>query len=374
VNADFGLSDGNFLKLLFFSGEHKDFSLNWYTSVGAAMMITLILNIVTPHAMALMSWCCLDARRRKKMRNKAVTQRELNLAYEGSRFSIESRYSTLMVALICCFTYASGMPLLIPTAMASFFTAYWMDKISLLRVNNRPPNMPPALAQIAVWSMVIGAVLHLCMSIWMFGSDSIFKSETFKVSDITGAVNLTDEGATNAADAIDAWLKGLSTGVDTGGALAARLTRFNTIPQVTILFLMACGIVLYFVFGQFLATIIGFLCNVCLCGRCGSGSARISPTERRWIPAYTDRYFEYEAPHDGEGDGSTKTNARLVGLSDAEITEGWRLDELQNGRSVRVKQWTEAKSERAGEKKRTWEVMRDTGCHSYDIEKNPKYV
>ena len=93
VNADFGLTDGHVLRGIFFNGKFTDFTLGWYGTVGGAIILTLLVNMVTPHIAPLLRWCCTDSLRRKRMRRKALTQRELNRAYEGSRFSIEYRYS-----------------------------------------------------------------------------------------------------------------------------------------------------------------------------------------------------------------------------------------------------------------------------------------
>ena len=390
VNANFGLDAASPLRLLFFNGEYGDFVVGWYAQIGAAIMTTLILNIVTPHISPFFKWCCLDALRRRRMRRRAVTQRHLNQAYEGTRFSVEYRYSTVIVAMTCCLLYSAGMPFLIPVAFLSFLVAYWMDKIAILRVHARPPKFPPSLARLAYWALMVAVFFHLCFAIWMYGSDTVLQSDTFRLSDLTGAEDDT-------AKAFDAWLLGTTaaasttatssttTAVVSGGTLVARLSRYNVLPLFLILVLLVTWFFFYLVLGRLLGAVLGFACNLLCCGRCHTGSAQISPEQRRYLPAYTSRYFMHRESPDPVRGADPAVDPKsgqavapdLRGLTNDEIDEGWRLDELVDGQSVIVKKWPkkgfyDGVRHNAGEKKRTWEVIRDAGCHSYLIQRNPK--
>ena len=75
----------------FFRGEHRDFSVGWYQSVGTTFIVTLLLNVVEPHIMVGFNFllmrikiCCC--------RRSRVMQYDLNALYTGFDFEPEVRY------------------------------------------------------------------------------------------------------------------------------------------------------------------------------------------------------------------------------------------------------------------------------------------
>lgn len=51
----------------------------------------------------------------------------------GRLLQVSDRYAMNLVIFFVCFIYASGMPLLLLLAAASFFVGYWADKFLFLR-------------------------------------------------------------------------------------------------------------------------------------------------------------------------------------------------------------------------------------------------
>ena len=104
--------------------------------------------------------------------------------------------------------------------------------------------------------------------------------------------------------------------------------------------------------------------NVLSCGRCGS-TEQIAP-ERKFLPGYTEDHVTFVADSN-EGH-----------LTRVEKEQGWVCKQNSDGILLRYKVWMEDGSmselrHHKGEKKKTWQVIRDTALHTYDISENPNY-
>ena len=82
------------------SGKYTDFTVEWYNNVGVTVMLTMFVNIFTPHIGGIIAYLkngffrCLDRNCRKDMRKtKQVMQEEYEALYLGPEFMIEIRYS-----------------------------------------------------------------------------------------------------------------------------------------------------------------------------------------------------------------------------------------------------------------------------------------
>ena len=118
--------------------------------------------------------------------------------------------------------------------------------------------------------------------------------------------------------------------------------RFSTLPVVAVWLLLVAFLILKFLLGHLCGSVLGFAFNIICCGRCHFGSSRIAPDQaRRWLPSYTGTFYIL---HDEEVDAVAREAAKLDhkgdiakkekslhGLTDDEIDEGWRMDELADG-------------------------------------------
>lgn len=83
-----------------FSGKYPDFTVDWYRVVGTTISFTMLINIVSPHAGALIGMfttsifrsldqsCCCNPKRTKQR-----LQEDYEALYTGPEFLIEIRYS-----------------------------------------------------------------------------------------------------------------------------------------------------------------------------------------------------------------------------------------------------------------------------------------
>ena len=115
-----------------------------------------------------------------------MTQRSLiNLAYAGNKFHLEKRFATMFVTLLCCMAFSGGMPFLLPVTALSFGLAYWADKVAVLRTANHPSGYPPELAYVAIKCMLFALLVHLSVTIWMYGNTEVLSSDALNISGVT---------------------------------------------------------------------------------------------------------------------------------------------------------------------------------------------
>jgi hypothetical protein len=118
-----------------FAGKYTDFTVEWYRVVGATIVLTMMINIISPHIGAfgkifmkgvfrcLDRGCTCDKRKTRKL-----LQDEYNEVYSGPEFNIEVRYAQSMTTIFIIMIYSSGMPLLYLVGTCQFFMMYWVDK------------------------------------------------------------------------------------------------------------------------------------------------------------------------------------------------------------------------------------------------------
>jgi len=151
-----------------FAGSFSDFTELWYGVVGAQLMITVITTIVQPvipMITSAMSGCLLPLTT-KNLPSQAM----LNKAYEGEEFLLSTRYGIILTVLFVCFTYSSGMPILLLFASVICLFIYWTDKVQLLRFSRLPPQYSAKLALYFVDLMPYAVMLHLFFGVWIFSA------------------------------------------------------------------------------------------------------------------------------------------------------------------------------------------------------------
>lgn len=182
-------------------GDYDDFTSKWYTNVGSQIATTMLLNAIVPnfwlvwHVVVKAWWrrrrgwntkvrasrapACLRARpitRRCRCWSRQVTQRELDLLFAGDDFDLSTRYPDTMNTLFTCVAFSGGQPVLLFIASGTFVVQYWIDKWLLLRHFRIPPAYDHQLSAWAINILPFCIFIHICMSMWAYGSDDIFVS------------------------------------------------------------------------------------------------------------------------------------------------------------------------------------------------------
>ena len=100
VNANLNLFPDGFPIL---AGEYDDFTIEWYRVVGSTIILTLFLNVFTPHITNFMfnfirmcKRCCDRGCHCDKSHTKQILQEDYEGIYIGPDFLLEFRYSSLL--------------------------------------------------------------------------------------------------------------------------------------------------------------------------------------------------------------------------------------------------------------------------------------
>jgi len=159
-----------------FGGVFDDFNSDWYQKVGVAILLTMLINVVSPHCVsvarvflrAIMRCCC---------KCRAKDQESLELLYENPDFTLAANCGQLLNTLFCTLIYSSGLPLLVPFATITVFLVYWCDKFVLLRGSKRPPAFDQSVVEMVVSWIFVAILIHAGFAIWMYGMVDIFPVE-----------------------------------------------------------------------------------------------------------------------------------------------------------------------------------------------------
>jgi len=147
------------------TGDLKDLTPRWYTEVGYALVLSMIVNSVSQRVQTLVRHWHFQ-RKRTAGRQSAVTQRQLNTAYDGAEFVMSTRYGEILNVIFVTLTFSAGLPVLVPLAAVSFMVHYLVDMFEFTRVSKLPPRFNSQLAQGACDMLTYAAIGHLLFATW----------------------------------------------------------------------------------------------------------------------------------------------------------------------------------------------------------------
>lgn len=154
----------------------KEFTSEWYETLGTAIMVVQIGGIFTAHAMKFIQYTMYKRNLHKAKVSPlfAATQGELNKLHVGPDFRFAENYAQYMSTFFVCMTFSLGMPLLNWVAFINFLLAYVVDKSFFINIAASPARLNFKLTR-AVRALVPWAiVLHMCMSIWTMTNSDVF--------------------------------------------------------------------------------------------------------------------------------------------------------------------------------------------------------
>lgn len=195
----------------FLSGKYGDFSAEWYQDVGVSLMLTMIINILSPHLNTFVTYLRLEIKRFwdrgctfDYSRTKQDTQRDLDTLYRGPKFDLAQRYAQILTTIFITYLLSAGMPLLHVIGFCGIFITYWADKfstfaivkrcdfsesiaIAFLRITRSPPLYDAKIARMTGSLLPYAVVLHCCVALWMFSNSLIFQTVSNRSSSIFAA-------------------------------------------------------------------------------------------------------------------------------------------------------------------------------------------
>jgi hypothetical protein len=164
------------------AGDHADFTVAWFNSAGTAFMLTMMLNIVVPHAKVWAMYpvhslkiyfdgfkCCGKPWQTHR-RSRQVVQHDLQELLVGPEWELAARYGQILNVIFVTMMFSSTMPLLNFLAVANFTGIYIVDKCAFLRLYKTPPMYDESLALAAAKQMNLAVVMHCCFGAWAFSN------------------------------------------------------------------------------------------------------------------------------------------------------------------------------------------------------------
>ncbi|DBA00720.1 TPA: LOW QUALITY PROTEIN: hypothetical protein N0F65_001191 [Lagenidium giganteum] len=180
------------------NGKYSDFTPTWYSDVGVALILTMIINTFSPHVFVIIQYlsqkgsrcwdrgCSFD-----KSMTKQVTQRDLEALYRGPKFDLASRYSQILTTIFITYLFSAGMPLLNYVGLLALIITYWADKFTFLRIARSPPLYDGKIASATGSLLPYAVLLHSLVAMWMYSNADIFQSE----SDVSAALRTKTSSA-----------------------------------------------------------------------------------------------------------------------------------------------------------------------------------
>eukprot|EP00753_Platysulcus_tardus_P018673 PLAT7004.19.p1 GENE.PLAT7004.19~~PLAT7004.19.p1 ORF type:complete len:1050 (+),score=341.53 PLAT7004.19:205-3150(+) len=346
-----------------FQGRFEDFTAEWYSSVGASLCVTVLMQIFVPHLPPLAQRHMLLPFRRWWKKRKICTQEQLNHAYTPPPFELALRYPEILNTVFVALFYSSGMPILLLLAAIAVFVTFWTDKYLLLRFYKRPPQYDETLSQVTAGILPSALAMHLAIACWMYGNNDVIKSLPLDVGLVTNVAGPQELSPAEVQAAYESYLNEVRS-YDALGILP-RVIRINVFPMFLLLLLAGSWFLLQETLLRLLRGCWGQLRGLVGDSKYLPISDKTAGPDRNWNPPFCGIYAQEMDPREH------------LTLSAAELADGWKLEDY-GGKQLRFKVWKEDGviahvRHLTGQRKRTWEVMRDSQLHTYDIEMNPSY-
>lgn len=160
-------------------GLYSGMGKGWYTSVGSALCVTMLLNVIVPQ-ISFVQKVVLAGLKRRVLGPRARTQGQLDALYTPPRWEIERSYAIVLNTLLTTLMYAAGMPLLVLFAAVALGITYAINRVFLFKFVHQPPNFDASLGKNFSNYMLGMAVLHLAMTAYILSENELLHSEVFE--------------------------------------------------------------------------------------------------------------------------------------------------------------------------------------------------
>jgi len=227
-------------------GEHRDYSAAWYRTVGVALTIVMLANVVIPHLTPL-AFCgmtgaklCWDRRCScDKTITRAVTEQQLVEQLTGPEFLIAERIAQIYTTIFVCVVYSTGLPLLLAVATVSMLGFWATDFMLFVCVYRKPAPIDGSLSGLFASMLPFAAILHMAMGMWMMTHPSIFPPDDA----LSSAARFTASLGAGQAEVQEIFgtlsdFQSLLASID-GSELAVgeRVSRTHALPHLALLLL-----------------------------------------------------------------------------------------------------------------------------------------
>ena len=300
-----------------------------------------------------------------------VMQHDLNMLEVGPVFDSTTHTAHLLTLLFFAMTFAPGLPLLMPLCCFAFIMYFRIDKYLLCRFYQKPPQLGDAAIRVVISQLPWAAVIRLAFACWMLGNHTILPDK-----------------------------EDLVAGADTDtSSVRAHIARDNTLPLLILMVLIIVAKTVLKLF-EYIPIVWVFKVFFIVCSEMESSKKQaqvakmasnqpvvsIHPWElvktgdlnRQQVAPFTGEYVRFIKHKDEIPDTCMQmcSYAYLTNIEEAELEDGWEIRH-QGDFVIKVKIWRDVKKRskhRRGDLKKTYEVIADHRCATYNIERIPAYV
>ena len=106
--------------------------------MGASLTLTMFVNALSPHILSVLNLAFRPLVVFFKRRH-ATSQGELNEAYLGQTFHIETRLAFIVTTVFVSLIFCGGLPILLPFACVTTILCKWVDRYMVCKVCPQPP-------------------------------------------------------------------------------------------------------------------------------------------------------------------------------------------------------------------------------------------
>ena len=247
-------------------GKYSDFSNGWYNNVGVALMSTMLINMVAPHAYPVFAGC-MYCRKMGDPELTAPTQRDLNTKLLGPHDNTALRYAQLYNTVFVCFSFATGMPLMMPILAASVLLFYWVDKGTFMWYYRTPKTSGTLMQATMSNLMPIALVLHLGIGVWQLSAVPNLQQVANGVTAYKSLNTVTQPWVTR----VTVWSSTLDNPLLSMGL--QRVTQAGVLPLLIMFLVIIAALVLQFLakaLGRAICTAFNVLTCNCVGERCRS--------------------------------------------------------------------------------------------------------
>eukprot|EP00397_Hematodinium_sp_SG-2012_P005840 GEMP01005864.1.p1 GENE.GEMP01005864.1~~GEMP01005864.1.p1 ORF type:complete len:645 (+),score=98.37 GEMP01005864.1:250-1935(+) len=164
-----------FTNIFKLKGGLEDFHRQWYSRVGVAIILTMLVQAFSPHCIQVAIYPLSNCIRKCRSL-RAKTQLDLNNLYTWPQFQLAVRLAGLLNVMFSTMLYSAGLPFLSISAMITFFLVYFCDKFLLLRASKMPPAYDQTIILVFKQVLPFACFLHSAFAIYMFGNKNLFPS------------------------------------------------------------------------------------------------------------------------------------------------------------------------------------------------------
>lgn len=225
-------------------GSYQDINAQWYTAVGATLVVTIFMEIFTTTVPPLLMACSTPLIACCLSRGKA-TQEALNEVYELPQWNLASRLAQSLNIIFCVVMYAGGMPILYLLGVLYCLVAYWMDRLCLLRGSCRPPAYKEDIMKMMGKLLPFAAMLHTLVAAWTFGNQLLFPSADSSLRPLAELVFRMDQA--KYEEVMEAYRKGTQQGLTLSFTMA-RMVDFSRQGALLLLLIFLAGCTYYVVY------------------------------------------------------------------------------------------------------------------------------